>query len=152
MSVNTSQAAPKLRLLLRPFSFFQARIAPGISPATPASSSLRASRTNTPTTWSASSSSWSPPAWMSPSTSSPSTWRTTPSQEGRGSASTTGWRCGTGSPQVRLPPPPTAVRGLTEMGGFSLTAAVSQCSQTVLPCPHHYRLRWSSNYFRRACW
>jgi len=85
-------------------SLSQAQTVPVTSPAPRVSSSPRASPTNTPTTWSAPSSSSSPPAWTWPSPSSPLTWRTTPCQAERGTASTTGWKCGTGSREVRRRP------------------------------------------------
>lgn len=75
---------------------------PGTSPARLASSSPRVFLTSTPTTWSAPSLSSCPPAWMSPSSSSPSTWRTIPCRVVMGTASTTGWRCGTASQEVSL--------------------------------------------------
>ncbi len=79
----------------------QVQIVPVTSPVPRVSSSPRASPTNTLTTWSAPLSSLSRPAWMSPSPSSPLTWRTTPCRAERGTASTTGWKCGTGSQEVR---------------------------------------------------
>lgn len=64
-------------------------------------SSLRDSQTSTLTTWSVPSSSSFPQAWMSPSASWPLTWRTTPYQAEKENASTTGWKFGTDSPEVR---------------------------------------------------
>lgn len=138
--------------------------------------SPRASLTNTPTTWSAPSSSLSPPAWMSPSPSSPLTWRTTPCRAGRGTASTTGWKCGTGSQEVScwligcvLLWQHNDHQQMTMMllvwekkscwswswaAMLNYSSAISGVNTQskfkmvcILRCLHPFWLKWSSNYF-----
>lgn len=81
-------------------SSYQVQTVHVTSPVPRVSLSPQASLISTPTTWSAPSSLLYLPAWMSPSPSSPLTWRTTPCQVETGTASTTGWKCGTGCQEV----------------------------------------------------